>query len=127
MNLTSLSLRSATLVKFPRRITFRMIMPNTISTWFSHDVCFGRNTKRIRWSRLPRKLRRLSCETSTPRLPFFSQILLDVTGLRHPLHQARRSVDIQVVHHEYPRPLWVGGHRLGYVLDEIGFGAGRPQ
>src|SRR5229473_5397418 len=33
MNLTSLSLRSATLVKFPRRITFRMIMPNTISTF----------------------------------------------------------------------------------------------
>jgi hypothetical protein len=47
MKLISFSRRSATEVKFPRRITFRVITPNTISIWFSHDVCLGKYKKRI--------------------------------------------------------------------------------
>src|SRR5919204_1844467 len=105
MNRTSFSLRSVTEVKFPRRTTFRMIMPKTISIWFSHDVCFGKNTKRTPWLCSLRNSRRLACERSTPRLPFFPQILLAPAGLGHPLHQPRRGVDVQVVHHEHPRGL----------------------
>src|SRR5215831_18288282 len=121
MNRTNFSFRSVTEVKFPRRMTFRMIMPKTISIWLSHDVCFGKNTKRTRWPRSPRNSRRLACERSTPRLPFFSQILLDPAGLGHPLHQPLRGVDVQVVHYEHPRRLRVRRHRLGHVLDEVGF------
>ena len=32
----------------PRRITFRMITPKITSIWFSHELCFGRYTNRIR-------------------------------------------------------------------------------
>src|SRR6266567_3143520 len=127
MNRTSLSFRSATEVKLPRRMTLRMITPNTISIWLSHDVCFGRNTKRMRWLRSSRNFLRLSCERSTPCLPFFSQILLEVARLGYPLHQALRTVDVQVVHHQDPRGLQVRGYRLSHVQDEIGFGAGRSQ
>lgn len=48
MKRISLSRRSATEVKEPRRITFRVITPKTISIWFSHDVCLGKYTKRMR-------------------------------------------------------------------------------
>src|SRR5215510_7586291 len=98
----SFSFKTLTEVKFPRRTTLRMIMPKTSSIWFSHDVCFGRNTQRIRWLRSCRNVRRLSCERSTPRLPFFPQILLDPAGVGDPPHQALRGVDVQVVHHEDP-------------------------
>src|SRR5215470_18778478 len=107
MNRTNFSFRSVTEVKFPRRMTFRMIMPKTISIWFSHDVCFGKNTKRMRWLRSPRNARRLACERSTPRLPFFSQILFDPAGLGYRLHQTFGGVDVQVVHHEHPRGLGI--------------------
>src|SRR6516164_11234331 len=117
MNRNSFSLRSVTEAKLPRRTTFRMIMPKTISIWFSHDVCFGKNTKRMRWPRSLRNCRRMACERSTPRLPFFSQVLLKPAGRRHALHQPLRGVDVQVVHHEHPGGRWVRGHRLGHVLD----------
>src|SRR6516225_7060122 len=127
MKRTSFSFRSVTEVKFPRRMTLRMITPKTISIWFSQDVCFGRNTKRTRWPRSCKKVRRLSCERSTPRLPFFPQILLDRTGVGYPPRQARRGVDVQVVHDEDPRRLRVRRHRLGHVPDEVSFRTRRPQ
>src|SRR5262245_28192723 len=127
MNRSSFSFRSLTEVKLPRRTTLRMIMPKTISIWFSHDVCFGKNTKRMRWLRVCRKVRRLSCERSTPRLPFFPQILLDGASLGHIFHQARRGVDVQVVYHEHPRGLRVRGHRLAHMPHKILLGAGRSQ
>jgi hypothetical protein len=37
MKFTSLLRRSATEGNDPRRITFRMITPNTTSIWFSHE------------------------------------------------------------------------------------------
>src|SRR5262245_59571825 len=104
-----------------------MIMPKTTSIWFSHDVCFGKYTKRMRWPRSPRNSRRVACDRSTPRLPFFPQVLLDPAGPRHPLHQALRGVDVEVVHHEHPRRPRVRGHRLGHVPDEVRFGAARTQ
>src|SRR5579864_4848030 len=125
MKRISFSLRSFTEVKLPRRTTLRMIMPKTISIWFSHDVCFGKNTKRMRWLRSCKNARRLSCERSTPRLPFFSQILFEVAGFRHILHHAFRGVDVQVVHHEHPRGLWVRRHRLAHVPHEVFLGSGR--
>ena len=87
MKLNSLVRKSSIEVKLPRRTTLRMITPNTISIWFSHDVCFGKNTKRTRWLFSDRNSLRLSSECNTPRWPFFSQILLDPAGLRHRLHQ----------------------------------------
>src|SRR5512133_3137005 len=41
--------KSPTEVNEPRRTTFRMITPNTTSIWFSHELCFGRYTNRMRW------------------------------------------------------------------------------
>src|SRR6516162_1704514 len=120
MNRTSLSCKSATEVKFPRRTTLRITMPKTISIWFSHDVCFGKYTKRTRWPRSCRKVRRLSCEISTPRLPFFPQILLDPASRGDPPHQPLRGVDVQVVHHEHPRRGGVRRYRLGHVSHEVG-------
>src|SRR5229473_3491804 len=109
MKRSSLSCKSSTEVKLPRRMTLRMITPNTISIWLSHDVCLGKNTKRMRCLRSAKNARRLSCERSTPRLPFFSQILLDAAGLGHPLNQPLRTVDVQVVHDEHPRRFRVRG------------------
>src|SRR3954466_12390762 len=62
--------RSATEVNEPRRTTFRMITPNTTSIWFSHELCFGRYTNRIRWLDSDRNACRLATDLSTPRLPF---------------------------------------------------------
>src|SRR5262249_56950918 len=119
MNRSSFSWRSLTEVKLPRRTTLRMILPKTISIWFSHDVCFGKNTKRMRWLRVCRNARRLSCERSTPRLPFFPQILLEVAGRCHIPHQARRGVDVQVVDYEHPRGFRVRDHALARVPHQV--------
>src|SRR5271169_4086125 len=113
MKRVSLSFRSSVDVKLPRRTTLRMMTPNTISTWFSHDVCLGKYTKRTRCSLFDRNSCRVACDCSTPALPFFSQILLERARLRDPLHQALRGVDVQVVHHKHPRRLRVRAYRLG--------------
>ena len=42
MKANNLLCRSATEVKLPRRITFRMITPKMTSIWLSHELCFGR-------------------------------------------------------------------------------------
>ena len=55
----------------PRRITFRIITPNTTSIWFSHELCFGRYTNRIRWLNSDKNACRLATDFSTPRTPFF--------------------------------------------------------
>src|SRR5215469_545989 len=98
MKLNSLLRKSSTEVKLPRRISLRMMTPKTISIWFSHDVCFGKNTKRMRWLLSDKNSLRLSCDRRTPCRPFFSQVLLDRTGLRHRFHQALGGMDVQVVH-----------------------------
>src|SRR5271157_3203877 len=41
INFSSFSHRSRTDLNDPRRITFRMITPNTSSIWFNHELCFG--------------------------------------------------------------------------------------
>ena len=48
MKFNNLSRKSFTDVNEPRRITFRMIIPKIVSIWFSHELCFGRYTNRIR-------------------------------------------------------------------------------
>ena len=48
MKFNSLLSRSSTDVNEPRRITFLMITPKTVSIWFSHELCFGVYTNRIR-------------------------------------------------------------------------------
>src|SRR5580704_7967070 len=120
MKRINLSCKSAVEVKLPRRITLRMMTPNTISIWLSHDVCLGKYTKRTRWPLSAKNSCRVACDLSTPALPFFSQILFERTELTDPLHQTFRSVNVQVVNHEHPRGPWVRGHRLGHVLHEIG-------
>ena len=44
----NLSRKSFTDVNEPRRINFRMITPKTTSIWFSHELCFGVYTNRMR-------------------------------------------------------------------------------
>src|SRR6516225_4108955 len=70
MKFNSLVRKSSTDVKEPRRITFRMITPKITSIWFSHELCFGRYTNRIRWLVSDRNACRLATDFSTPRLPF---------------------------------------------------------
>src|SRR3954463_708603 len=70
MKFTNLSRRSATEVNEPRRITFRMITPKITSIWFSHELCFGRYTNRIRWLDSDKNACRLATDFSTPRTPF---------------------------------------------------------
>src|SRR4051794_3795665 len=62
--------KSATEGNEPRRITFRMITPKITSIWFSHELCFGRYTNRIRWLDSDKNACRLATDFSTPRAPF---------------------------------------------------------
>src|SRR6476469_3881855 len=62
--------RSSTDVNEPRRITLRMITPKITSIWFSHELCFGRYTNRIRWLDSDKNACRLATDFSTPRTPF---------------------------------------------------------
>ena len=71
MKFNSLLRKSATDVNDPRRITFRMITPKTVSIWFSHELCFGVYTNRIRWPSSDRNACRLATVLSTPRTFFF--------------------------------------------------------
>src|SRR5947208_15383344 len=70
MKFNSFVRRSSTDVNEPRRITFRMITPKITSIWFSHELCFGRYTNRIRWLNSDKNACRLATDFSTPRLPF---------------------------------------------------------
>src|SRR3954452_6423599 len=63
--------KSSTDVHEPRRITFRMITPKITSIWFSHELCFGRYTNRIRWLDSDKNACRLATDFSTPRTPFW--------------------------------------------------------
>src|SRR5258708_4627544 len=67
--------KSATEVNDPRRITFRMITPKITSIWFSHELCFGRYTNRIRWPDSDKNACRLATDFSTPRAPFLRRSL----------------------------------------------------
>src|SRR3982750_2016615 len=70
MKLNSFVRKSSTEVNDPRRITFRMITPKIVSIWFSHELCFGRYTNRIRRPGSDRNACRLATAFSTPRTPF---------------------------------------------------------
>src|SRR3954453_21087621 len=70
MKLNSFVRRSSTEVNEPRRITFRTITPKTVSIWFSHELCFGRYTNRIRRPGSDQNACRLATDFSTPRTPF---------------------------------------------------------
>ena len=71
MKFNSLSRKSFTDVNEPRRITFRMIIPKIVSIWFSHELCLGVYTNRIRWLLSDKNACRLATDFSTPRTPFF--------------------------------------------------------
>src|ERR1700736_2185148 len=75
MNLNNLLRKSSTEVNEPRRITFRMITPKITSIWFSHELCFGRYTNRIRWLDSDTNACRLATDFSTPRVPFLPKSL----------------------------------------------------
>ena len=124
MKFNSFVRKSSTDVNEPRRITFRMITPKITSIWFSHELCFGRYTNRIRWLDSDKNACRLATDFSTPRTPFLPSAVVDFTRLGHQLHQALRAMDVQVIHHEHPRTLRVGGHRLLDVAGEVGL---RPR
>src|SRR3982750_567308 len=70
MKFNSFARKSSTDVNEPRRITFRMITPKITSIWFSHELCFGRYTNRIRWLGSDKNACRLATDFSTPRTPF---------------------------------------------------------
>jgi hypothetical protein len=57
-------------VKSPRLITRRTRMLNQISIWFSHEVCLGTYTKRMRWPGSVKNAFRVATDFNTPRLPF---------------------------------------------------------
>ena len=126
-NRLSLSSRSANEVKFPRRITLRMIMPKTTSTWFSHELCLGVKTKRIRWVGSDRNLRREAWLCRIPDFPFFPQRLFESTRLRSPFDESGGPVDIEIVLYEDPRHVGIGGHGLVDEGHVIGLGASRPD
>src|SRR5437868_11701064 len=71
MKFISLLFKSATEGNDPRRITFRMIIPKITSIWFSHELCLGVYTNRMRWLRSDKNVCRLATDFSTPRDPFF--------------------------------------------------------
>src|SRR5271165_5946323 len=71
MKFISFLRKSATEVNDPRRITFRVIIPKITSIWFSHELCLGVYTNRIRWLRSDKNACRLATDFSTPRTPFF--------------------------------------------------------
>src|SRR3954471_705554 len=70
MNSTILDLRSSSDTKLDRRRSLRTRVLNQISTWFSHELCFGVYTNRIRWSGSDRNFARLSWDFSTPLFSF---------------------------------------------------------
>ena len=103
---------SATEVNEPRRISFRIIIPKIVSIWFSHELCLGVYTNRIRWlfsdqERLPARYR-----FQHPTHSLLPQRLLDPARLGDHFHQSLRAMDVPIIHHENPRGRRVGGHRL---------------
>src|SRR5271166_3177345 len=70
MKFISFLRKSATEVNDPRRITFRVIIPKITSIWFSHELCLGVYTNRIRWLRSDKKACRLATDFKIPRTPF---------------------------------------------------------
>ena len=101
MKLNSFVRKSSTEVNEPRRITFRRITPNTTSIWFSHELCFGRSTNRMRWLVSDKNACRLATDFRIPR-PLLAQVLRDFTGFGHQRHQTLRAMDVQVVHYKHP-------------------------
>src|SRR3982750_1809495 len=70
MKFNSFARKSSTDVNEPRRITFRMITPKITSIWFSHELCFGRYTNRIRWPDPHKNPCPPPPHFSPPRVPF---------------------------------------------------------
>src|ERR1700712_4500543 len=106
------SLRSATDRKFPRRNTRRANTLNQISTWFSHDVCFGTYTNRTRCDSSVREALRAPTNFSTPLFPFLPHRrgLNPAPALRPP-PQRLRGVRRQVFRLEDQPRLRVRRHR----------------
>src|SRR3954463_16827623 len=77
MKFNSFVRKSSTDVNEPRRITFRMITPKITSIWFSHELCLGRYTNRIRWLDSDKNACRLATDFSTPRPPFLPRAVPD--------------------------------------------------
>src|SRR5437867_1370352 len=102
-------------------------MPNTTSIWFSHELCFGRNTKRMRWLGSDRNWRRLAWFFSTPCRPFFSQFPAGFAKVSDPFHQAGRPMHVEVVQNEDPVHIGVAGDGLLNVSHEVRLGASRPD
>src|SRR3982750_2880748 len=75
MKFNSFARKSSTDGNEPRRITFRMITPKTTSIWFSHELCLGRYTNRIRWLDADKNACRPATDFSTPRTPFLPRFL----------------------------------------------------
>src|SRR3954466_6293666 len=70
MNSRIFRLRSSNDLKPDLRRSLRARVLNQISTWFSHELCLGVYTNRIRWPGSDRNSARLPCDFSTPRFPF---------------------------------------------------------
>ena len=115
--------KSSIEVNVPRRITFRMITPNTISIWFNHELCFGKYTKRIRWLGSERKACRLAIDFRIPRTPFLPKSVGTSTP-RPPTSPSSPSNGCSGCPPRTPTPLRIGGHRL---LDMAGEIALRPR
>jgi hypothetical protein len=45
-------------------------LPKIVSIWFSHELCFGRYTNRIRWLNSDKNACRLATDFRIPRVPF---------------------------------------------------------
>ena len=88
------SRRSATERKFPRRNTRRARTLNQISTWFSHDVCFGTYTNRTRWLASARNAFRVATDFSTPLVPFFPS---DSAAIPRAILQLGLSLGLSVI------------------------------
>src|SRR5580704_4127223 len=104
-----------------------MMTPNTVSTWFSHELCLGRYTNRTWWCSSLRNSRRVDCDFKIPALPFFSQHPLRIASLRHPFHQTRRPVDVESIDNEGPFRIRITGDGLFDVADKIRLGACRTN
>src|SRR5262249_31074575 len=91
MKFDSLLCRSSTDVNEPRRITFLMITPKTDSIWFSHELCFGVYTNRIRWLFSDRNACRLATDLRIPRTVF----LPNGSSIPHALATYRTSISEQ--------------------------------
>jgi hypothetical protein len=53
-----------------------MITPKTTSIWFSHELCFGLYTNRIRWLGSDKNAWRLAIDFSTPEIPFLPRAMV---------------------------------------------------